>query len=369
MDKSKFLNKLERQYSISNSDFEKLQSSYNDISNWLVNGEDIDDISILPQGSLALGTIIKPIDRDEDDFDVDLLARVNDKSLKTDLNKLKSIVGDRLKENKRYANLKEGKRCWTIEYNDRHIDILPCIPDENGYLITTEKTNYGTYISHSTNPIGYQKWFLKKTKKTVRITDSEIKNLNFIKSTSNLQKIVKLCKLHRNHYYDINNKNVENRPISIIISTLIARSYTDCESSDLYDQFIYTISHMNDYIEKNGSIYFIKNPVDAKENFADKWQTHPERETEFFEWMNLIQEQCKSLEYADDMIKQAKIFKQMFGNTASNAIYESFGDEMRTARESGKLYIDDQLRLNSDCLGNKVKNHTFYGKEDKDKKE
>ena len=62
-----------------------------------------------------------------------------------------------MKENKRYANLKEGKRCWTIEYNDRHIDILPYIPDENGYLITTEKTNYGTYISRSTNPIGYQK--------------------------------------------------------------------------------------------------------------------------------------------------------------------------------------------------------------------
>lgn len=47
----------------------------------------------------------------------------------------KTIVGDRLREHKTYANMlePEGKRCWTLNYDEFHMDILPCVPNNRFY--------------------------------------------------------------------------------------------------------------------------------------------------------------------------------------------------------------------------------------------
>lgn len=120
---------------------------------------------------MNLGTVIKPID-DRDDYDMDLVCLLKNGQYLS-LKDIKNLVGDRLKENATYLQKleKEGKRCWTMQYDEFHMDILPCVP-LNGYFIEpnitaiklTHKIGDGTYVPRYSNPYAYHKWFDNRMK-------------------------------------------------------------------------------------------------------------------------------------------------------------------------------------------------------------
>ncbi len=58
---------------------------------------------ILPHGSFLLGTMIKPIN-EEDELDIDLVCRLEGKRRDWTQYDIKNIVGNRLKENGMYEN-------------------------------------------------------------------------------------------------------------------------------------------------------------------------------------------------------------------------------------------------------------------------
>ena len=129
-DKEKALNHLydlvADELSISPSRLDAAISGYTAVGEWLGGG--IDNLTIMPQGSMNLGTVIRPVN-DSEDFDIDLVCLIEDGTL-LPAKTIKHLVGDRLKENGTYKPKldKEGKRCWTLEYSGFHMDILPCVP-------------------------------------------------------------------------------------------------------------------------------------------------------------------------------------------------------------------------------------------------
>jgi hypothetical protein len=67
---------------------------------------------------------------------------------------IKSLVGDRLKAHGTYQHMLEleGKRCWIMQYEEFHMDILPCVPKEMYYveqqltsITLTHKNEQGRY--------------------------------------------------------------------------------------------------------------------------------------------------------------------------------------------------------------------------------
>ena len=68
----------------------------------------------------------------------------------------------------------------------------------------------------------------------------------------------------------------ENKPISIIITTLAGQAYNG--ETCLYDGLFNVIEKMeqNIHIDCNGN-YVVSNPVNSEENFADKWAKYPKR--------------------------------------------------------------------------------------------
>ena len=58
---------------ISNEMFDDAEKEYTDLGNWIDRVTPQYKISIYPQGSFALGTVIKPID-DSEDYDLDLVC-------------------------------------------------------------------------------------------------------------------------------------------------------------------------------------------------------------------------------------------------------------------------------------------------------
>ena len=60
----------------------------------------------------------------------------------------------------------EGKRCWTLCYEEFHMDILPCVSNNRYYIepdLTeiklTHKLDNGSYIPKYSNPYKYHDWF------------------------------------------------------------------------------------------------------------------------------------------------------------------------------------------------------------------
>ena len=118
---------------LTDTQFNNIKSSYEAVANWLNTGEEIQkygNVEIFPQGSIGLGTVVKPLRRDE--YDVDMVLFIDRTDIPT--KELKRIIGNRLKEHSTYKRMldEEGKRCWTLVYADPlsyHMDILPTKAD------------------------------------------------------------------------------------------------------------------------------------------------------------------------------------------------------------------------------------------------
>ena len=104
---------------------------YEGVGDWLARSDHwlLASIAIRLQGSVAIGTAVKPIGANE--HDVDLVAHVPDLESMVSPAMLKRQIGDRLRDNGNYAPLLvEMPRCWRLDYaNEFHLDITPSIPN------------------------------------------------------------------------------------------------------------------------------------------------------------------------------------------------------------------------------------------------
>ena len=95
---------------ISDSVFENAERSYKKLGEYLENNINY-TVEVYPQGSMNLGTLIKPIS-DDDDYDLDVVCKIHNNF--TSPKDLKELVGNTLKRSERYKKMlaDEGKRCW-----------------------------------------------------------------------------------------------------------------------------------------------------------------------------------------------------------------------------------------------------------------
>lgn len=98
--------------------FEAAEKEYIDMGNWIDEKTPEYKISIYPQGSFALGTVIKPFD-DRDDYDLDLVCEfeqqyaLSAESLKCDV--VKPLLSEYRKID---GEIEEKRRCWHVEYEN-----------------------------------------------------------------------------------------------------------------------------------------------------------------------------------------------------------------------------------------------------------
>lgn len=264
---------------------------------------------IYPQGSFSLGTMIKPISN-EDEYDIDLVCQLGISRNDVSPEELKTMVGKRLKENSTYNRmLEEKQRCWRLQYADSakfHMDILPSIP-ELGLTKIAENIDVNfrkfsilipdkeLYDWHYSNPKGYAEWF--KSRMVERILEQKKSMVEMCKYASveevpdyiiktPLQRSIQILKRHRDIMFEHDN---DNKPVSIIITTLAAHAHNN--EPVLSDALINIVNNMPKYIEYGDAV---KNPVNPDENFADKWASNPRRKDKFYQWLYQAQEDINS---------------------------------------------------------------------------
>lgn len=327
-----FLEKAAEELDISPSKYKQAVSRYQAVGAWLEGGEyegQLYELCIYPQGSFRLGTVVRPYRNHRDqDYDIDLVCELRGHGPLPDASEVKRLVGDRIKENERYRQMleKEGRRCWTLSYAEQdeigfHIDVLPSVPDATGASETTisitSRTDDG-YKWSSSDPKGYSEWFKHRNqfayqrealrqKRAIalnfRDAYASIEDVPDVLVRTPIQRAIQILKRHRDVVFS-ERDDWKCAPISMIITTIAARLYNN--ESDVYSALKSIISSLDAHHpllhdanfripsqsviqrEPDGS-WYIGNPVNPEENFADRWhEDNNARAKAFFQWVEIL---------------------------------------------------------------------------------
>lgn len=288
------------------SAYEQATNRYNAVGDWLcADDSPLQQYNprIYAQGSFALGTVIRPYLRT--DYDIDAVVLLDGSPRSWTPEGLKNALGDRLRAHKTYKRMlgPEGRRCWTLEYassNDEpgfHMDLLASVLDAGDDIRAVQRTttaiaitnriNLKTYNWRESDPKGYAAWFKtrRELERPLSLTEkrAHIERVPEPSARTSLQTAVQLLKRHR----DVMFKGREEAPISVIITTLAARAYNGEVS--LADAMINVTNGMRARIEWDDKRPIVSNPVRIEENFADRWETEPEKQVAFFDWLEAIE--------------------------------------------------------------------------------
>lgn len=279
---------------------------------------------IYPQGSFRLGTVTRPVSNAEE-YDIDLVSELNLEKFQISQERLKNLVGYEIKAYARDCCLdlpKNGRRCWTLNYPGTarfHMDILPAMPDGKSFkqnlqanarslpnfdiaidlsrlaiaITDREHCNYSRIDLNwpRSNPKGYAAWFTNRAFSRDLTDTWAVEDVPDHSVKTPLQRTVQILKRHRDIWFDKmvrqNYYTLDDKPISIIITTLAAHAYHGEE--DLQEALQNIVRKMPRSIEwGNDGAAYVRNPVDPLENFADKWQEHPSRKACFMAWLQQV---------------------------------------------------------------------------------
>lgn len=359
---------LANELDIPPSKYKQAVERYSAVGDWLNDGDYegvYSDLDVYPQGSFRLGTVIRPLKAGKEaDYDIDLVCQLPLLRKSTFPGALKNAVGGRLEENGTYRKMldKEGRRCWTLLYAEEdgvgfHLDVLPSIPADESVLkklneamvqsqytkhavdITEKDRGSGVYawkISGS-NPRGYALWFedinraafmrIEFSQKQM-ITEKYASIYASVEEVPNelirtpLQRSVQILKRHRDMFFK---DDPDNKPISMIITTLAALAYKG--ETDLVSALYTIVDTLTGYnslmelctselglIQKVGGEWVILNPVNPGENFADRWnEPGSQRPHTFFRWLAKLQKDFNYAKEYRDAASMCKFLWPVFG--------------------------------------------------------
>lgn len=327
---------------------QKLKEHYKSVSEYLTSCEGLNDLEIYPQGSVAIGTTIKPIGREE--YDLDFVCEKDRYPFDLFL-----IIKENLKNNERYKNIvEEKKRCVRINYKGNfHLDILPACPDQNSLnktgILIPDKELKNLLPS---DPKGYASWFNQKSDSQLRV-DKTIEPLPQYQETickSSLQHTVQLMKRHRDIFFKL---RPDQSPPSIILTTLCGEYYTN------QGNILKSIAYIAENI-KNRDVKEIYNPVNPKELLSEKWMENPELYNKFKDWIEALNTDLKILE-KEEKLKETLL--RMFGERITQPIFDELEGRESIHLNRKKLSISSGGILSA-SNGNSIPHNTFYGQEE-----
>ena len=329
-----FLERVASEIDIPPSKYQDAVNRYQAVGRWLEAGNysiPSGKPSIYPQGSFRLGTVVRPIRHGiEASYDIDLVCEMPLTKHLTTPYAVKHVVGDRLRQHETYRRLldDEGRRCWTLEYAEQdgvgfHLDVLPAVPDGSGLQSTAISITHkaDSYSWSASDPRGYGKWFDGKNADAFARVVVEQKQIIQRQASlvfervddvpdqlvrTPLQRSIQLMKRHRDLHFN-RPETINYAPISIIITTLGAHLYEG--EFDTHAALLGIVGRFQGHaalvegraidptLATMGLIrrlphgkWYIGNPVNPAENFADRWHEDDQaRARAFFSWVAALQ--------------------------------------------------------------------------------
>jgi hypothetical protein len=288
---------------------------------------------IFPQGSLRIGTTVRPFGRDE--YDLDLVCQL---ILFGTWNPLASLdlVERRLRAHGIYGPMVERKnRCVRLNFAKQfHLDILPARPDQ---------TLGGTYLRipdrklvewKPSNPKGYAGWFEQQSLMRCIAMTKAIEPLpapEGAEEKTPLQLATQLFKRWRDIRYD----DPELAPISIVLTTLAGTHYRG-EAHPL-EALLGIVTGIETAIPASGRLY-VCNPAHPAEDLSERWDTNPAAYRAFVGGIRDLARKLTVAPSLEGLPRLREFLEDLFGDVASTAIRDH-ATAIERIRTSGRLSV------------------------------
>lgn len=385
----KVVEELAKTLDIAPSTYDNIEQKYMAIAHFIGQSDNplLKDAHIYAQGSINLQTVVKPLGQDE--FDIDLVVNLPHATKAHDSNHIHKIIGDRLKESEIYRKmLKPLKRGWRINYASQfHLDITPAIDNSIAFAEEMHFTDTAEFVPDKelqswkdSNPRGFAKWFHEIDEQLPKFLvpamesfDSNIalsKNYKIDdlpkhdKYKGLLKRVVQILKRHRDIFFTNREPELsEFKPISIVITTLVAKSYRDIVHSDKsystpMEFMLDVIKGMNNHIAHNYWEIKVKNPTNENENFAEKWNKNPLYVTSYHQWQTAAYNEIQSILHVKGLDKLSSTLSNSFGSKRASMVLENITNEVSESRTLGLL---PPVIIQGISEATPVKENRFFG--------
>ncbi|WP_253196880.1 nucleotidyltransferase domain-containing protein [Burkholderia cenocepacia] len=377
-----------------------LESSYISTAEYLAESDEFAGLTtnIHGHGSRALGTLLRPSDESREGFDIDLVARLDQRAMSRYggdggpgllINHLHAVLS-------RYASahnlkVKRWERCVTLEYaGGMFADITPVVGDPLSWAAYGDThgrvpdRQLRTY--EPTNPRGLTRSFAQAAaiapvftavKHLIFAADSVRKSISPLPKADEvferlLSRLVQLLKLHRNVAFGkATTGHQDFAPSSVFITTLAAAAYVDLAPkphSTPLDLLLDIVEAMPQYFTRErdfggGEVWYLQNPSSPYDNLASSMNTR-ERQGAFDQWHARI---CRDLRMLVDVIETnagldavVRVVAAVFGERARAEILRDDRARREADRKAGRVAILGGGAAPSSVIA-RSKPHTFYG--------
>jgi len=350
--------------------YQEAVARYQAVCRWLeAEGSPVSNYmpTIYPQGSMRIGTTVKPLGREEHDLDFVCEFQIDPSTIEAPLELLRHVAA-RLKEHKVYRDLLEVKnRCVRLNYaNEFHMDILPACPDpasgEDCIVVPDRQSAWWK----PSNPRGYAEWFEERCIVTVPYQFSERKlamdsaepipaqEASHEKAT--LKHVVQLLKRWRDIYYQ---DRCDVAPISMVLTTLAAQFYGGHWS--VSESMTTILERIEGAVNAAmpGRIYVL-NPANTDEDLSERWDD-PTQYAAFIEGIRALRAAWNRLTLDQTLEKSVGILEGLAGEPTKEAFRKQARD-LQAARDANFLKTGSAGAL-SVMSGASVRPNTFHGEE------
>lgn len=336
------------------------------------------EIDIYAQGSVPIGTTVKPLQGDE--FDLDIVLHIKKGYSHFTPMQIYNALVQKLESDGRYRHMVQKKnRCVRLKYaGDFHMDILPgcmvVITDDKNIMVPDRELR-GWTIS---NPKGYAEWFLNiaNLSKAPELESyyrrlfelkAEVQELPeddfFLKKP--LQRGAQLIKRYRDIYFE---KMPQYATSSIILTTIAGHFYKGENSIfETIDAILLRIQQES--LQQRLSRLKITNPINPEEDFSEKWDEEPKLYQHFLAFTKDLYEKWQLLK--KDFSQSATTYETLFGDSvykgAIRQQVEKLGKKsFNPLINAGSLIIGGDLRTDrkgniNENIGEKNKRHRDFG--------
>ena len=305
-----FANFLRDEVNLNQSRLDRLETSVGAVNDYLK-----DNLTgyqnMERQGSYALGTLIKPVD-DNDEYDADIQILMNPNP-KWEAKDYVLEINRTLAKNKTYAGkLRFRTRCVTIDYaGDFHLDVVPRVTKGGKHYVCNRHENK----FEETDGNGYREWFNEKN----RITGG------------NLKWVVRLLKYLRDHKNSFTAK-------SILLTTLAGNTIKASDEgttavSTVADTLETILSRMDSYLQQHPNMPTIKNPVLPTEDFNRHWDQR--RYANFRTRVQSYAQTAKQAQAEPSAEKAIKLWQELFGDKFGKSSSSGGGGSSNQSASSG----------------------------------
>lgn len=359
-----FLLRAAREISLSEPQYDKINARYQVLEGILNAATNplLQNAHIFVQGSIGLRTTIKPVNGAPADLgtvDADAivwLPNAGGASAQSVLDEIQKRIEEGTRVEAKVETLRRGVR---IVYADEspgfHIDITPARailgnPETHGEG-KLEVPDRDLQAWKASSPIPYLSWLEQASEKQISLESIEVLATralamdeatqaplpDYEKYIDNdpLRATIKLLKRHRDEWA-IRNSNSPHRPISAVITTLATRAYEEVAADSSrrprrpLDAIVEIVTNMRNHVQYVNGKYFVCNPKDDAENFAEKWNRPNEGSqylNAFLQWhedaknsISLGLQEFPSLESFTEAVKERFALGSTFVASVNNEI-------------------------------------------------